>query len=102
MIPFAEIRKPQKDTQLHYLGDRERHAENSLVELSEQNHIAGSRGNTAKLFFFDYLHFFRENRKKEKHWEMYSSQSFQFGIILALIIFQEEQQIYNCQSAAVC
>lgn len=49
MIPFAEIRKLQKDTELH-LADRERHTENSLLELSEQKPIAESRGSTAKLF----------------------------------------------------
>lgn len=104
MIPLAEIRKLQKDTELHYLGGRERHAETAC--LSSVNKITSKIAEGIQLSYFscfcDYLYCFFSPEKKEKFLEMHSSQSSQFGIILALIIFQEEQQIYNCQSTAVC
>lgn len=48
VIPFAEIRKLQKDTELQSrrLGDTEKHAENSLLELSEQNSHKIIKANT--------------------------------------------------------
>lgn len=60
VIPSAEIRKLQKDTELHLgVGDRERHAENSLTSVKKIT-LQIAEGIQLSCFscFCDYLYLF--------------------------------------------